>query len=41
MSQILVAGAAPVGEVLVGDGSAGEEFGHDTFSFRFVVEPFQ
>ena len=36
---VLVAGAAPFGEVLVGDGVAGEVFSHGFFGFGQVVEP--
>lgn len=36
---ILISGAAPVGDVLVGDGATGEELGHGGFGFGQGVEP--
>jgi hypothetical protein len=36
---VLVAGAAPFGEILVGDGFAAKEFGHDFFGFGQAVDP--
>ena len=38
---VLVAGASPFGEVLVGDGFAIEQFGEDFFGFREAVDPRQ
>jgi len=38
---ILVAGASPFGEVLVGDGFAVEEFGENLFGFGQVVHPWK
>ncbi len=38
---VLVAGAAPVGEVLVGDEGSTEEFGHDAFGFGLTVYPWE
>jgi hypothetical protein len=40
LEPVVVAGAAPVGDVLVGDGAAGEMFVHGGFGFREAVEPF-
>ena len=38
---VLVAGTAPVGDVLMGDGVAPEEVGHDGFGFGQTVHPWE
>ena len=38
---ILIAAAAPFGEVLVGNGFAGEKVGEDGLGFREMVQPFE